>query len=55
MCSKYEEKKLNPELYLIFKTFNSDNVIFDYSKKEVLTVNNNTTEKNSFLLSKKNK
>ena len=32
MRSKYEEeKKLNPELYLIFKTFNSDNVIFDYS------------------------
>ena len=29
MCSKYEEeKKLNLELYLIFKTFNSDNVIF---------------------------
>ena len=54
MCSKYEEeKKLNPELYLIFKTFNSDNVIFDYSKKEVLTVNHNTTEKNSFYCRKK--
>ena len=54
MCSKYEEeKKFNPELHLIFKTFNSDNVIFDYSKKEVLTVNHNTTEKNSFYCRKK--
>ena len=40
-------------LKIPFKTFNSDKIIFDYYKKEVLTVNHNTTEKNRFYRRKK--